>query len=199
MIAITGLLAHRAHRPHWYAPNQGVVFWGVSMPLLGLCLVGCGAHLPSSPEDRLSPSGLFLIMPGDYGHMNDGHDEMAEAHWRRYWPASAGGTPRAFPVVLHRWLVRSDGAHYFMHDGKHVSGWYDGESIHVMGHPGYSQSWRHEMTHYLFDATIGDSDHYHRRPAWRSCNLMMGLHEQADEVGVRSPLMGLSAPGAPGT
>jgi hypothetical protein len=152
------------------------------MPVLGLCLVGCGARLPFSPEDLLSPGGLFRIIPGDYGHANDGQAEMAEAHWREVQAcASRWHTPRALPVVLHRWLVRSDGAHYFVHDGQHVSGWYDGRAIHVMGHPGYSQSWRHEMTHYLFDATTGDSDHHHRRPVWKTCSLMVGLHEQATQ------------------
>jgi hypothetical protein len=142
---------------------------------LVLCIAGCGgAHLPLSPDDVLSPGGLFLIMPGDYGPAVDNQGELAEVYWRDVETCiGARHTPKAFPIALRRWLARADGQHYFIApNGHEVTGYYDRRALYVMGHPGYSQSWRHEMAHHLFRMATGNSDRHHRHHEWRACGLI---------------------------
>jgi hypothetical protein len=157
------------------------VLRGLGAAALALGLASCGAEPPTSDEAYesavLSPSGLFAVIPADYGPAELRHGVAAEAYWRDVEQCfGRHHRPSAFPIYLQHWSVDARGVAWLTGwDDAGKAGWSDAYGLHVMGEPSFAQSWRHEMAHHLLRNTAGDPDGAHVRPEWKSCDLIARL------------------------
>jgi len=138
--------------------------------LVVFAIIACSAcgGSPTSPDldaGRVSPSGAFLVQPGDYGPPTDEHLRLADARWQELTGClGLAFTPRHFPIILRKNLGGPLIAYFLSGSGQPIGGIYHPlSSIEVLGDPLAVQAWKHELMHYLLDAITGNPDAAHTR------------------------------------
>lgn len=129
-------------------------------------LSACGG--PTSPDDPLSgaptPSGAFLLRPGNYGPPTDEHLRLFDLRWFELQQClRLHASPSLFKVDLRK-NEGGDIIAYFSSDIGPVGGRYHPSSrIEVLGDTKWTQSWKHEQMHLLLDMTEHNYDGHHTR------------------------------------